>query len=114
MSWSRSAVLAAFSWGLLALAWWRVLATEGAPGLMVWSVPAVLAPLVALVTWWWIAHNRRIFERKGPRRAVPFATFDYSGDRRGRIVVVDPSVVAARVVTVDITPARKHYTGETR
>jgi hypothetical protein len=41
------------------------------------------------VTWWWIAHNLRIYRKKGPRKSVPTVQRDFAKDFLGRVLPDD-------------------------
>lgn len=101
---------AVVSWAVFALAWWHVTSQGAAPSLTMWLFPAALVPVVAVTTGWWVRHNRGIFVRKGPRRAVPSTQYEYTHDRRGRLVDLDPVTAKASLVTITIGPGTKHYT----
>jgi hypothetical protein len=50
--------------------------------------------LVPVLTLSWIAHNRGIYRRKGPRRAVQDARLHYERDFNGRTVQGDWAALA--------------------
>ena len=94
----------AAGWGVFAWSWLRVAGRTPA-ATAVWGVLAVAVITVVTVglTTWWIAHNLRIYRRKGPRRSVPLAMPDYRSDFLGRSLQADwlllrrSSVVVVRV-----------------
>lgn len=100
-------------WGLFGAGWGRVLA-RGVPaqlpvrdGLLITGLLAV----IAVATIGWIRHNRAIYRRKGPRRAVPAGPGHPTRDRLGRALVADAEAVrAAREVVV--VPGEKNKTYE--
>jgi hypothetical protein len=101
-------VWAILSWLLLAALWWRA-AAHGLPSIEIWLMPVALIPVVTLLMWWWVHHNLAIFDRKGPRRAIPRAHYHYGRDRCGRSVTFDRLAMTARVVTLVTSPDSKFY-----
>lgn len=98
-------------WAVFGWLWWRVgrstSAAEllGAAGIVV-LVATVCVPLTLL----WVAHNLRIFRRKGERTGRPDAPFAYANDWTHREVVADwEAVRVARVVVVEPGADRKHF-----
>lgn len=99
-------------WALFGAGWGRVLG-RGVPaempvrdGLLIVGLLAV----IAAVTTGWIRHNRAIYRRKGPRRAIPASPGHPTHDRLGRTLVADHAAVrAAREVVVVPGDAEKTY-----
>lgn len=80
-------------WWLFVLGWQRVLEPGADFSQLRWLVfGAALA--VPLLTVSWIAHNRGIYRRKGPRRAVTPAELHYEYDFKGRRVEGDWAALA--------------------
>ncbi len=69
---------------------------------------AIVAPLLTAL---WVWHNRRLYRRKGERRAVAFAPTDYPHDWHGRPVHADWAALASSpVVMIEVDAAgRKLY-----
>ena len=82
----RLALVGVLSWLLFALAWWRVRELHAEVGEDVLAALVACALLVLAVDLWWVAHNRRIFRRKGPRRGLPAPAVDRGRDSLGRPV----------------------------
>jgi hypothetical protein len=80
-------------WGLFAWGWQRALSssTEAAT-LRALIIGVVL--VVPVLTLSWIAHNRGIYRRKGPRREVQTARLHYESDFNGRLVLGDWAALA--------------------
>lgn len=96
-------------WLLFLWGWQRVLASHPSfAELRSLLFGAVL--VVPVLTLAWIAHNRGIHRRKGPRRAVTPATLRYETDFNGRSVHADwPALAAAQVIRVAIDGPHKRY-----
>lgn len=104
-------------WALLALLWYvLVLERKAGSGNVSYSVTyvAAVSGAVLAVTFWWIRHNTRIYQRKGPRtrRAeIPPRTDE---DRLGRPIrwqlkAGAEGAVDARHLIVDLDGAAKVY-----
>jgi hypothetical protein len=103
------AVLA--GWTVFAWSWMRV-AGETSPDTILWGVAAIgaIAALVMTTTIWWIVHNIRIYQRKGPRRSVPIAMPAYRRDFLGRDLDGDWSLLRrSSVVVVLAEDGRKRF-----
>ena len=88
-------VLFIWLWWLVVQQPWQVL---GLQRLVLWA--AALFPAVTLV---WIAHNRNIHRRLGPRRGLRVVPVQYPTDFNGRSIDADwPALLQAREVTIDI------------
>jgi hypothetical protein len=85
----RSFLLGA-AWALFVWSWVEVLG-ETSPDAMRASAILVGSAFVTVVavTWWWIAHNLRIYRKKGPRKSVPAVRRDFSTDFLGRVLPDD-------------------------
>jgi hypothetical protein len=74
-------------WALL-VAFWILLVAENKAGSanLAYSVQYVAAVggAVLAVTMWWIRHNTRIYQRKGPRKGRPMIPPRIDEDRLGR------------------------------
>jgi hypothetical protein len=83
-------VLLTAAWLLFAWSWWKVLG-ETSPESMRASAILIVVAFVSVVsvTWWWIAHNLRIYRKKGPRKSVPSVPRDFSKDFLGRVLPDD-------------------------
>ena len=73
---------------ILLIACWVALAAEGKAGSanITYSVQyvALIAGAVLAVTFWWVRHNVRIYEKKGPRGMRPPEPPRIDEDRLGR------------------------------
>lgn len=73
---------------IVLVGFWIALVAEGKAGLanITYSVQyvAVIAGAVVGVTFWWIRHNVRIYEKKGPRGLRPPEPPRIDEDRLGR------------------------------
>jgi len=106
----RLSVLGVLCWALLIAGWW-VTITDGrfVDTRALLALPA-FAVAVAVVTVAWVGHNRAIYRRKGPRRAVPAGAHDWRFDRLGRIVLADEARLRdARIITVSVSGSFKSY-----
>jgi hypothetical protein len=83
-------VLLTAAWLLFAWSWSEVLG-KTSPSAMRSSAILVGVAFVSVVavTWWWIAHNLRIYRKKGPRKSVPAVQRDFSKDFLGRVLPDD-------------------------
>ena len=111
----RRALAAVIAWIGFAVAWVLV---ARRPGAVVLSEQLLVVPasavLVAAISGWWIRHNRRIYQRKGPRRGVPVVLGPPGEDRLGRPVHLDlADLVGAQEVLVETSPLGKTYRGVT-
>lgn len=69
----------------------------------------VFSLLTTLITALWVLHNISLYRRKGPRRSVPSAFWDYSHDVAGRPVDADfDALRTAQVVTIELDGAPGH------
>ncbi|MGH9150307.1 MAG: hypothetical protein ACRD0F_08205 [Acidimicrobiales bacterium] len=76
-----------------------------APTLGMVAGPSLLGVATTMITLAWIRHNRRIYTRKGPRRAVPDSGYRYTRDRRDRVLMLDRVDLAqAAEVVVRLAP----------
>lgn len=96
-------------WLLFAWLWWLVASqpwqATGLQRLVVGA--AVLFPVVTLA---WIAHNRNIYRRLGPRRGLRVVPLRYEADFFGRAVDADwPALQQAQLVVIDIEGNRKRF-----
>lgn len=96
-------------WLLFAWLWWLVASrpwqSTGLQRLVIGAV--VLFPVITLA---WIAHNRRIYRRLGPRRGLRVVPVHYEADFFGRPVDADWSALQlAQRVDIDIDANRKRY-----
>jgi hypothetical protein len=83
-------ILLAAAWLLFAWSWATVLGETSAETMRASAILVGLAFVsVVAVTWWWIAHNLRIYRRKGPRKSVPTVQRDFSTDFLGRVLPDD-------------------------
>ena len=98
----RLAAVGLLSWLTFGLAWLRVRELHAAVsgGVLVALVGCAL--VVLAIDLWWVAHNRRIYLRKGPRRGMPAPATDGSRDTLGRPVVWLPGADSAQVVVLSL------------
>ncbi|MDP1809018.1 MAG: hypothetical protein Q8L35_05710 [Actinomycetota bacterium] len=81
-------VTAILAWGVFAYLWFLTFAykiTSYRPYFELAGVALTAAAIVA-ITQIWVWHNLRIWRRKGARKKIPEATFDFSRDWLGRRV----------------------------
>lgn len=100
-------------WVLFAWWWWIVLqgVTRG-PVVFTAIFLAVSLVVVVGVNALWTWHNRRIWERRGPRTKVRSVPEDWSRDRLGRTVTFEGSlrrIQTERAVAVSFDEGRKTY-----
>ena len=107
-------VLLVVPWAVFGWLWWRVALSTSAGALLdAVGLVVLVAVLCVPLTMLWIAHNLRIFRRKGERTGQPAAPFEYAADWTRREVVADWAAVrGARVVVVDPGADRKHFRPE--
>jgi hypothetical protein len=88
------ALLLGAAWILFAWSWVKVLGETSPAAMRASGVLVGLAFVsVVAITWWWIAHNLRIYRKKGPRKSVPSVRRDFSTDFLGRVLPDDLSLV---------------------
>lgn len=107
----RRALAAVAAWSGFAVAWVLVVRR---PGAVVLSEELLVVPLsavaVAALSAWWIRHNRRIYQRKGPRRGVPVELGPPAQDRLGRPVHLDLAMLlGAQEVVLEANGLAKTY-----
>lgn len=96
-------------WALFAWLWWLVLRrpwqADGLRQLLLWT--SILFPAVTLA---WIAHNRNIYRRLGPRRGLRPVPLHYLSDFNGRQVDADwAALQPVQEVAIEIDGDRKRY-----
>lgn len=96
-------------WLLFAWLWWLVFRrswqSSGLQNLVAGA--AIMLPTITLL---WIAHNRNIYRRLGPRRNLRMVPMVYDADFFGRRIDADwPLLQQARMVTIVIDADGKHY-----
>lgn len=107
----RRGLVAVVAWGVFAAAWVLV---ARRPGAVVFSAQLLVIPvsavMVAVISAWWIRHNRQIYHRKGPRRGIPVHVVPVAADRLGRPVHLDlPSLAGVQEVVLETTSLGKTY-----
>ncbi len=111
-------VLLGVAWALLGVLWFLVIRQAPWRRMVVVAAVVIVATIVNVaLTQWWVWHNRRIYRRKGPRRAVPEAPFEYGVDAVARPVLADwDDVRSADIVLVATDENTKRfvaaYTGD--
>lgn len=109
----RRALAAVVAWLAFAAAW--VFVVRRPDAVVLWTQLLVIpasAVAVALISAWWIRHNRRIYQRKGPRRGIPVDAGPPVQDRLGRPVHLDlASLVGVQEVVLETTSLGKTYRG---
>jgi hypothetical protein len=96
-------------WWLFFWFWWGV---AGQPWESVDLQRLVIAAAVGfpLVTGGWIVHNRGIYKRRGPRRAIPPGPMLYDADFNGRRVDSDwAALQAERRIEISLDGDVKRY-----
>lgn len=87
--------------GVFIAGWWWVAAHEALDlWVLVWIAVGVVG--VVLVTSLWVRWNRRIFRRKGPRRATRDPGPLPARDQLGRRVEVEPDARHASMTRLDV------------
>ncbi|MDO9556569.1 MAG: hypothetical protein Q7J82_03165 [Coriobacteriia bacterium] len=104
-------LLAIVSWVIFALLWawvfWEGPAVDEL--LTVGYILLVSFGIVVLMAIW-VRYNVGIYRRKGARKTVPVATYDYSTDRLGKTVRLDIDVLRnERMISVTIENGEKCY-----
>ena len=95
--------------GFFAL-WLRVLSTSTWSEFgRAWFYVGVFGIAYSLVLWAWIAHNRSIWRRKGPRTNVRPVNVDWSRDHLGRPVIADAAAWAAPFIRIHLRDGAKVY-----
>jgi hypothetical protein len=106
-------VLALAGWALFAYWWWLVFQRVSASEIQTTLLLLGLAlAVIVLLTALWVVHNRRIFKRRGARKAVRQPVEVYSHDSVGRAVefpAVPQECRTSQVVLVRIDKGSKRY-----
>jgi hypothetical protein len=104
------ALVVAGGWCVFVLLWWRVLERPGAlvdvRGAAV--LLGILAIVVGLVTWAWIAHNVALARRRGGRNSV-VALHLPTVDLLGRRLDVAPEAATSTYVVVRVDGQVKQF-----
>lgn len=107
----KRAVAAVLAWAAFGAAWLFVAQQPGAV-LLSWQLLTLPGSVlsVAALNAFWVRHNRRIYDRKGPRRGLPVVEHVPTHDRLDRPLRLDVSALrVAREVVVDLDSAGKTY-----
>jgi hypothetical protein len=98
-------------WILFGLSWVKVAVSTSADAMLASGIVIGVAFLsVVLVTWWWIAHNLRIYRKKGPRKSVPAVRRDFTSDFLGRVLPDDLDLLErAPLIVVVSEGERKRF-----
>jgi hypothetical protein len=106
------ALLILLGWLVFAGFWWHVLATQRIDPRDVFLLIAGSLLIVPAVTLSWVVHNRNIHRRKGPRTRVRQVEEAYAQDWAGSPIHADwAALKRARVVTIQVDGAGKHFRG---
>ncbi len=96
-------------WGLFAWMWWLVARQSRHADDFWWLLIAALV-VVPAITLAWVAHNKGLYRRLGPRRTLREVEPDYARDFNRRQVVADWTALApARFVRVEIVGSEKRF-----
>lgn len=103
------ALVVAFGWIGFVWLWWLVAQRPWEVRGLVWLI-AVSLVVLPLITLYWVGHNRSIYRRKGPRRALAAVDESYTRDWNGLAVQAEWVVLRhARSITVQVGDEVKHY-----
>lgn len=103
------ALIVAFGWIGFVWLWWLVAERPWETRGLVWLIGGSLI-VMPVLTLYWVWHNRSIYRRKGPRRAVAAVDESYLRDWNGREVQADwPMLRHARSITVQVGDEAKRY-----
>lgn len=104
-------LLIAFGWCLFVWFWWQVVMVQEVDAREITLLALASGVVLPAVTLIWILHNRRLYERKGPRKTVREVEAVYERDWCGRPVHADWAALKhARVVVIRIDESGKHFT----
>lgn len=109
------AALLTAAWLLFALSWVKVLGNTSPDAMRASGIVVGVAFLsVVLVTWWWIAHNVRIYRKRGPRKSVPTVRRDFTNDFLGRVLPDDLDLLerAPMIVVVSRDQRKRFLVGD--
>jgi hypothetical protein len=106
---TRRVVLGVLAWLLLGLAWWLVLRRDPSSWVGDLLVPLVAALVVAPLTAAWVRHNRRIYQRKGPRRGLPAVASPWATDSLGVPLELPEPALQAGLVRLSLAGGVKRY-----
>lgn len=96
-------------WGLFAWMWWLVARQSRHADDFWWLLIAALV-VVPGITLAWVAHNKGLYRRLGPRRALREVEPDYGRDFNQRQVVADWAALGpARFIRVEVMGAEKRF-----
>ena len=103
-------ILVAAGWCTFGGFWWLVLLQQSHPlSGIIWLLASALV-LLPFTTLYWVVHNRRIYDRKGPRRQVQVIEVVYTQDWAGRPVRAEfDAIKQARLITIHSTTDEKHF-----
>ncbi|MFZ5574359.1 MAG: hypothetical protein ACOY5S_04035 [Pseudomonadota bacterium] len=103
-------LLVASGWVVFGMFWWIVMPQDLNAFSSIARLIAVALFLLPAVTFYWVMHNRGIYDRKGPRRHVQRVTAPYPRDWAGRKVRADfEALRQVREITIIGTAEEKHY-----
>lgn len=104
------AILVVFGWCIFGGFWWLILLQKSHPlTQIVWLLAGALV-LLPVVTLYWVAHNRAIYARKGPRRQVQVFETLYTQDWAGRPVRARFELLRqAPLITIHSTNEEKRF-----
>lgn len=106
-------ILVLAGWAIF-LYWWYLVAVRGWAETQIALIIFVTLFVAPAITLGWVAHNLRIFKRKGPRLGAQRVAMDYERDWNQREVVADWAALGdAGVIAVTVDGDRKLYAAET-
>ena len=105
-------IVAIIGWAVFIYLWYLTLAHKviGFRPYLELAAIVLTAVAVVAVTQWWVWHNLQIWRRKGPRKQVTVADYDFSQDWLGRSVDADwQSLKNNDLITVTAEDGAKIY-----
>lgn len=108
-------LVAVIGWVVFIYLWYVTLAYRviGLRPYLELAAIALTALVVIVITQYWVWHNVRIWRRKGPRKNVTIAEFDFSRDWLGRSVNADwQSLKGDSLINIIIEDGAKIYRPE--
>ena len=105
----RRKVVGVLAWAAFAFLWCLVLRRDAHRFLPKLELPLATLVLVAVSTTWWVEHNLRIFQRKGPRQGLPSHDREWHTDTLGRPLHIAPLAWQSSAVKVVLRDGVKYY-----
>jgi hypothetical protein len=99
-------IVAILGWLIFGTIWWWVFASKMTfkNQLRDFLVLVAFSLFVTVINYAWVRYNINIYNKKGARKKIPDAKYDYSKDPAGRMVVTDFSELRSkRYIVVSIS-----------